>query len=82
MGLVLKLCIIFDPIPYLTISFLNVWDDNFIYRCHFLTWPYKVDIHCFLKKKLCKFGSYNFIGNFNLFFIDTIYTENDHRFCI
>lgn len=25
------------------------------------------------------FGSYDFIGNFILFFIDIIYTENDHR---
>lgn len=31
------------------------------------------------KKKLCKFGSYDFIGNFILFFIDIIYTENVHR---
>lgn len=33
--------------------------------------------HC-LKKKLCKFDSYNFIGNFILFFVSVIYTENDH----
>lgn len=43
----------------------------------FLTWPYEVE-PLFKKKKLCKFGSYNFIGNFILFFIDVIYTENDH----
>lgn len=39
-------------------------------------------IYIVFKKKLCKFGSYNFVGNFKLFFIDTISTENDHRFCI
>lgn len=47
---------------------------------HFLTWPYKVDT--LFEKELCKFDSYNFIGNFILFFIDIIYTENDHQFSI
>lgn len=43
----------------------------------FLTWPYEAD-PLFKKNFFCKFGSYNFIGNFILFFINVIYTENEH----